>query len=660
MVSLHGWLAVLALSASLIAHGGQYRGPGTPYTPPRPGLRVTLPPGAGPVGPVGPKTGGPMTPAQPAVPTGGPAVPGTPITTGGAPEISFEVSWQVWWELNKDPFVLQRSAIRSAPTTGSDDFWLGPRRAAPSIDTLWPTEADCRERIVPALAALMEKERNGDVQTACMVALARIGLDGTDIDLIELLQSRLSRDDQEVRETAALALGITGRAAAVATLRGLLLDDAEGRRFCGDSPVSDRTRAFAAYGLGLLARRSEDGSTRQQAHDLLWALLQDKGIKGRDLRVAAVTGLGILCDPDRSGHKRLAWQIVDELMGWYQLDLGRGDEAIQAHAPVAIGRLLGRGRSQLHQRCKQHFAAVLIDDDKRSNPILQSAALALGMLTMPAEQHADEAAFAKALQVHWEKGIDRLARNFAVIGLGRIGGAANREWLATTYARCNKNLERPWVAIALGLVAAAAAEAGTVDVATATMLAADLERASMPELQAALAVALGLTGHSAASDRVQRLLRANEHDEMLAGYLCIGLALLDDPASVPVLGDIMSRSRRRPFLLLQAAVGLGRLGDRTANEELLAMMRDSDSLAVLSALANAIGQIGDRRAIEPLITMTGDNELTKLTRAFVAAALGGVGDGPILPWNQPISRDSNYGAPVDTLSNGRTGVLDIL
>ena len=90
------------------------------------------------------------------------------------------------------------------------------------------------------------------------------------------------------------------------------------------------------------------------------------------------------------------------------------------------------------------------------------------------------------------------------------------------------------------------------------------------------------------------------------------------------------------------------------------MMRDSDSLAVLSALANAIGQIGDRRAIDPLITMTGDNELTKLTRAFVAAALGGIGDGPILPWNQPISRDSNYGAPVDTLSNGRTGVLDIL
>jgi hypothetical protein len=31
-----------------------------------------------------------------------------------------------------------------------------------------------------------------------------------------------------------------------------------------------------------------------------------------------------------------------------------------------------------------------------------------------------------------------------------------------------------------------------------------------------------------------------------------------------------------------------------------------------------------------------------------------------LPWNLPLSRDANYGAPVDTLSNGATGVLDIL
>jgi HEAT repeat protein len=94
--------------------------------------------------------------------------------------------------------------------------------------------------------------------------------------------------------------------------------------------------------------------------------------------------------------------------------------------------------------------------------------------------------------------------------------------------------------------------------------------------------------------------------------------------------------------------------------QLLAMMKDAESAAVLAAIAVAIGRIGDRRAIEPLVGMTRDADLTKLARAFVAAALGGVGDKDPLPWNVPLSVDCNYAASVDTLTNGSTGVLDIL
>ena len=50
----------------------------------------------------------------------------------------------------------------------------------------------------------------------------------------------------------------------------------------------------------------------------------------------------------------------------------------------------------------------------------------------------------------------------------------------------------------------------------------------------------------------------------------------------------------------------------------------------------------------------------KLGRAFVAAALGGVGDKDPLPWHLPLSVDANYSSPVDTLTNGATGILDIL
>lgn len=634
-------VSALVLAAALCAHGGQYRGPGSPTGP---GPRTPL--GGGPT------TGGPSGPTAPS--------PGTP-TTGAMPSIAEEVGWQVWWEFNKDEFLQQGSATGIAPTTGSDDFYLGWRRAEAAVDTLRPTDADLSQRVVPALARLLQRERNRDVQSACLIALGKVGRDGDGVVIEPLLAERIARDDQEVREAAVLALGIAGRPAALPLLAALLRNDAEGKRLARREDVGDRTRAFAAYALGLLAARSDDAAHKRQAHDLLWAVLQDQELRSRDLRAAAVNGLGLLVDPQQPAHKRLAWQIVEQLLEWYQRDLGRGDEAIQAQAPVAIGRLLGRGSSAIHQRCKEHFAGVLGATVRRSNPVLQSAALALGMLTLPAEVHPADAAFAGALQQHYERGHDRLARYLCVIAVGRIGGAQNRAWLFDAYRRGHRATERPWLALALGLQAAAAAAAtGEVDATCARVLLDDLPGAQRPEGQAACAVAIGLTRFQPAVPVVQRLLRENEQDETLAGYLCVALALLGDASVAPALSEIMQRSLRRPFLLLQAAVGLGRLGDREATVRLLELLQKSESVAVLAAVANAIGQIGDRRAIDPLVALTQDEELTRLARAFVAAALGGVGDLRPLPWNVPLSKDSNYGAPVDTLTNGATGVLDIL
>ena len=88
--------------------------------------------------------------------------------------------------------------------------------------------------------------------------------------------------------------------------------------------------------------------------------------------------------------------------------------------------------------------------------------------------------------------------------------------------------------------------------------------------------------------------------------------------------------------------------------------QESESQAVLAAVASAIGRIGDRRAIARLVALTADKELTKISRAFVAAALGGVADKDTLPWNVPLSVDVNYATGIDTMTNGTTGVLDIL
>jgi HEAT repeat protein len=212
----------------------------------------------------------------------------------------------------------------------------------------------------------------------------------------------------------------------------------------------------------------------------------------------------------------------------------------------------------------------------------------------------------------------------------------------------------------LGLLSFERGTKGNPDKAVAELLLDDLTDAAGNSLRGALAIALGLTGYGPAAPQVMELLRQNENEQKSAGHLCISLALLGERSSAPELTRILERSLRRPFLLRQSAVALGQLGDRNASMVLLAMVEQSDSVAVLAAVAIAIGRIGDRRSIKPLLALLADKELTKLARGFVAAALGGIGDKDQLPFNAPLTVDCNYTSSVDTLTNGITGVLDIL
>ena len=626
-------LITLLLAASLSAHGGQYRGPPSGLVP------GTLP----------------------STLTGGRVGPTPAPTTGARDIVAFSRTWQTWWEFNKEPYLKSRIKGITLPVTGSDDFYLGQRRGTQLIDVLQATKQDRQERIVPALVKLLEQDRNRDIQSASVIALGKVGIDGVGIQLEKVISERISRDDQEVRESAVLALGIIGSRETFPILADILIDGKAARKLAEREKVRKRTRAYAAYGLGLLARRVGDPALSQQVHDLLWQTLQDKTIKDRDLRTAIVNGLGVMrSDTMRSSDKRLAWQAVEELLDWFSQDLGATDESVQAHAAVAIGRLLGRGDSSLHRRCKEVFAKTLNAKKRRGNSVLQSSAIALGMLTMPEEANSNEAAYNEALRYNWQKGVDQTARQLSVVSLGRIGGKANKEWLAKAYTRGNKSSERPWLALSLGLLTEPAAAKGKPDELIGDMLLEDLLSASTDDSRSALAIAVGLNGHPEAAPKMLRMLRDHEGDSRTAGYLCIGLGLLRDDGATQMLTEVMLRSTRRPFLLQQAAVGLGCLGDRHANDRLLQLIQETDSVAVLAAIASAISRIGDRRAISTLIKLSEDRSMSKLARAFVAAALGGVGDKDELPWNVPLSVDTNYATGMDTLTNGSTGVLDIL
>ena len=171
---------------------------------------------------------------------------------------------------------------------------------------------------------------------------------------------------------------------------------------------------------------------------------------------------------------------------------------------------------------------------------------------------------------------------------------------------------------------------------------------------------MGLTGHKPAAPALLRMLADRADNETFAAYLCTSLGLLGDAKSIPGLLKVLESSKRRPFVMQQCAIALGQLGDREISQRLVTMLGANDSVAVLASIAIAIARIGDRRTIDSLIQATKDKDMPALGRAFAAAALGSVGDKDLLPWNHALSQNANYVDAVDTLTNGSTGVLDIL
>ena len=122
----------------------------------------------------------------------------------------------------------------------------------------------------------------------------------------------------------------------------------------------------------------------------------------------------------------------------------------------------------------------------------------------------------------------------------------------------------------------------------------------------------------------------------------------------------MGTRREARELALQALYQLDVGGEGDAEPTLFWSHFDAEEDVAAFARELVDGVAQNRERIDALIAASADEEVPKLGRAFVAAALGGVGDKDPLPWHLPLSVDANYSSPVDTLTNGATGILDIL
>ena len=677
---------VVVLPENVRAHGGQYRGPGD-TVPPGPGGsggRTGGPGGPSTGGPGGPSTGGPGGPSTggPGAPsTGGPvtggAAPGAPTTGGGGyrPPSDDLTRWDFWWEFNKDPYIRLRDAVLAGPgntTGGDDDFYMGSTLRPDDRSSLRPSSQQILGEILPALKKAIDSTDQRDINSSCMVAMAKIGVDHPDFTLRSVFIPRLKTRIQEVRETAALSLGIAAIAGEdeMALLVGLAQDKERGRDAYGGE-VDDRTRSFATYGLGLVAHKTTDLAIKRKAFEAMRTMIDDEKITNRNLKVAAINGMSILnIATTTEAEAALLDEVLKSLEGYYGKSLGAGENLIQAHVPTAIAKLITRDHKDA-DRYKAMFAEDLQGKGKikrSGNEISESCALALGKLARPYQDSDDKAnpdnRYSKLLLEAWQKHKDIQTKNFAMISLGMIGGDLNKAAILKEFDAGSKNQEKPWCALALGVYSHwkhLDGAGGTADPFISQTLFDELKKGNEPSLVGALAIGLGLSKSTIAAEEMRKRMRDNIGKEEMAGYLALGLALMDDRGSIESIRGVVKDSMRRFTLLQQAAIALGKLGDKRVAEDLQKLMVEGEpNLAKLSAIARAIGFIGDSRTVASLKRMLFDDKLQELSRAFAAVALGGVADKEPLPWNSKIGVGNNYRAAVETLTDQSTGILDIL
>ncbi len=671
----------LTLAAQLAAHGGNYRG--GHYGGPRDtvgGKAPTRPPGA-------PKTPGPSTPSAPtpggtnAPTTPGPGAP-PPPTTGGprapAPggmgpktgprgiQLGADLSqWQGWWDFNKDRFLNLKDSIHSKlPVTGSDEFYMGIRRKMDSNTSLKPSETDIQTVILPAIKSALDDTDNRDITSSCLMALAKIGRDHDSFEILPILRKHLVTHDQEIRETAALAIGLTQMKKGLPLLRELALDRALGRQLIARSKVDYRTRSFAIYGMALIAHAHDDLDVKRTVLDVADKILAQNKDRSSNVCVAAIQATGLLkIDGQTDKARALRDEAVNSLRRYFAKELGPQEHYMQAHVPGAVAKLIGRGTSAVHVQLKAELVAILSGKSKRKigNNILRSAALALGQLAVPDKI---DASAHNALIRFATRGKDAQARYFAMISMGQINAPDTRTSLLKIVAKGNKSIERPWAAMALGVSEFRMAKADPRWVPDKTIgdaIHKQFLAVRNPAARSGFAIALGLCRYQAAGADLLETLDRYRHQDEFAGFLCLGLALMDYRKALPVIHELVETSVRRPELLRQTAVALGKMGDKRVAVTLMAKLEQRDSnLAKLAATAAALGFIGDRRTIQPLKKMMGNEEFTKLTRAFAVVALGMVADKGRLPWNSKIGANINYRAVVETLTESGTGILDIL
>lgn len=655
-------LLVTALASAPLepAHGSVFRAPPLPVPPP------------GPIGVPGNRPG-PLTPS-PGNPNPGRNAPSTPGGGTGGP-----FAWDYWWLLERDAYLWAPDRLRRPPLirSGVDEGRrLGER----------PTRAVVERDVLPLILELLASSRHNDIQTASLIALARLGRGAAVEDIptyVAAIEPFIDAETLEVSESALLALGILGAPNGLDLLEGALAN-AEDSHLAGNA--STRQRAFAAFALGLIASQNEEPELRQRIALSLIDVLAESSIRD-DLHVAALIALGLAAVPidpalpSRDLRERRNVEAVVSRTGqiaWLMQHLGeRTSQISRAHGFVALGRLAHDARVG----SRRVVVDELIDaamDKKHSQMARGGACVALGLAVRAMSSDADEDGIDALIRVS-QRG-QTLERRFAAIALGRasiqpgVEGELDEEILSKSQRalqlalRSGSNQDQPWAALGLGVQTHALGEMGESDAAgRVTDLLLDRLRG---ERNAAVIGAYAISAALAhvhvddrAANQTRRVLTQKferTSDPRARGHIAIALGIMGTSSARKELREALVQSRFQAQMLWSSAVSLWLMEEPDLVGILVRTLREAGSGVTRAAAAAALGRVGDERAVEPLLELARDEGHPAMVRAFGVVGLGIVCDGTREAWRTPIARSLPYFAVTETLAGNAKGILEIL
>jgi HEAT repeat protein len=594
--------------------------------------------------------------------------------------------WSVWWSLNQNLFFDLRSHIHSEESAYQDDgFFLGHgARRTVSRSVLAPSAADVAESVLPLLEKTLAEERSSEVRRACLFALARTVRSqdpAEQLRVLALIRPHLSDAGAEVSESATLALGVVGHFTTASLLTDLLLDTDAGRRAVGRGEVPYRTRAFAAYALGLLGLRAENEDVRRFAvHHLARSLEPEQG-RWQDLQVASAIAIGMIPLTDRGEELIEAESVLPPSASRagqirFLLDIfedDASDKLLRAHAAGAVGRLFASMSPPRREKLKAEVSASLLQAIGRggdeSREVLQSAVLSLGSIGDDDDDPADRE-IRRALMRVGDLHRDRDARNFALLSLGRIGaregvgkspgsGLAGVQRLLVTQLIRGPGIVRPWAALAMGVLAEGLAVRDLPPPPEfCSAVRSALRGNDSPQEAGAFCLAAGMLGDPGAVPLLLRHLQKTRNP-IIRSDAAIGLALLPAREATDEIEQALEEAVHRPTLVESLAVAKALLGEQQAVHEIAAQLSSAQSMESKRATLIALGRIGDVRAIEPLAEAVRRPTLPSELRAAAICALGMVAEPDPLPWPTLFAMGTNFVAATETLySSDERGVLN--